>query len=253
LSLGQGDINGAQEAAAAAEALAGQLPPTAQTRCAVCHAHIALAKGDVEEAAHIADQLSADVDLHSLYRFARLTRARVLLAQGKKGAAWEELLTCAESAFRGGWGYALVAICVLQALAARTPAEAQLYLAQALKMAQPEGYLRTFMEAGEGLVPLLQEAARRGIEPEYVGRILAALAPKEQMAPAETSVLAEHLSGRELEVLRLVTAGLSNREIAGQLVISAGTAKTHIHNICGKLGVRNRTEAVARAKEIGLV
>lgn len=70
---------------------------------------------------------------------------------------------------------------------------------------------------------------------------------------ARSEVLAEPLSERELEVLRLVTVGMSNREIAEKLVISAGTAKTHIHNLCGKLGAHNRTEAVMRARELGLV
>ena len=68
-----------------------------------------------------------------------------------------------------------------------------------------------------------------------------------------TLPLVEPLSERELEVLRLVSAGLSNREIAEKLVISKGTAKSHVHNICGKLGVRNRTEAASRAKVLGLV
>jgi ATP/maltotriose-dependent transcriptional regulator MalT len=63
----------------------------------------------------------------------------------------------------------------------------------------------------------------------------------------------EPLTPRELEVLRLVVAGMSNREIAGALVISTGTAKTHVHNICAKLGARNRIEAAGRAKEMGLV
>jgi ATP/maltotriose-dependent transcriptional regulator MalT len=67
------------------------------------------------------------------------------------------------------------------------------------------------------------------------------------------SSLVEPLSERELDVLRLIMAGMSNREIAVELVISPGTAKTHVHHLCGKLGVRNRTEAAMRAKELGLV
>jgi ATP/maltotriose-dependent transcriptional regulator MalT len=69
----------------------------------------------------------------------------------------------------------------------------------------------------------------------------------------ENEGLIEPLSPRELEVLQLVTAGRSNREIAAALVISTGTAKTHVHNLCGKLGVRNRTEAATKAIELGLV
>ena len=84
---------------------------------------------------------------------------------------------------------------------------------------------------------------------EYVSQILAALGVDKRK---ESQNLVEPLSEREIEVLRLVTAGLSNREIALKLVISTGTAKTHIHNLCGKLGARNRTEAAMRAKELGL-
>jgi LuxR family maltose regulon positive regulatory protein len=67
------------------------------------------------------------------------------------------------------------------------------------------------------------------------------------------SALVEPLSERELEVLALVAQGLSNREIAERLFITVGTVKTHAHNIYGKLGVNRRTEAVARAQELGLV
>jgi ATP/maltotriose-dependent transcriptional regulator MalT len=103
------------------------------------------------------------------------------------------------------------------------------------------------------LEPLLREALRRGIAPDYAGRILAVMAKKVEITEAGLKSLPEALSEREIEVLRLVTSGLSNREIAGQLFISPGTAKTHIHHLCGKLGVRNRTEAAMKAKELGLV
>jgi len=99
----------------------------------------------------------------------------------------------------------------------------------------------------------LREAARRGITPGYAQRILNVMAGKVEIAEAGVQSMIEPLSERELEVLRLMTAGLSNREIAERLVISTGTAKTHVHNVCGKMGVRNRTEAAMRARELGLV
>jgi len=86
-----------------------------------------------------------------------------------------------------------------------------------------------------------------------VGRILTVMTGKLDTDGARSTALIEPLSGRELEVLRLVIMGMSNREIADRLIISIGTAKTHVHNLCGKLGVRNRTEAAMKAKDLGLV
>lgn len=82
--------------------------------------------------------------------------------------------------------------------------------------------------------------------------ILAAMTRGAGGAEARSASTVEALSERELEVLRLVAAGKSNREIAEKLVVSLGTAKTHVHNLCGKLGVRNRTEAAMKAKDLGL-
>ena len=86
---------------------------------------------------------------------------------------------------------------------------------------------------------------------DYVGEILAVIGKTAKTSL--TSELVEPLSEREIEVLRLLVAGLSNREIAGKLVLSLGTVKTHIHNIYGKLGVRNRAEAIARTRELELL
>ena len=102
------------------------------------------------------------------------------------------------------------------------------------------------------LIHIIQEAARKGIAPEYVGKILTAIRKANKLLPDQTP-LVESLSEREFEVLCLIVAGLSNREIAEQLVISLGTAKTHIHNIYGKLGVSSRAQAIARAREYKLV
>jgi LuxR family maltose regulon positive regulatory protein len=96
------------------------------------------------------------------------------------------------------------------------------------------------------------EAARRGVNPEYVGQILAVIRQETEQKVASEEVM-EPLSEREVEVLRLVAAGLSNREIADKLYLSPGTIKTHVHNICGKLGANNRTQAVGRARDLGLI
>jgi DNA-binding NarL/FixJ family response regulator len=92
------------------------------------------------------------------------------------------------------------------------------------------------------------------LDPSVAAKVVAEFSRVSSLVTATSfEVLTEPLSEREIEVLRLVTVGLSNREIAEKLIISRGTAKTHIHNLCGKLGAHNRTEAVMRARELGLV
>ncbi len=107
------------------------------------------------------------------------------------------------------------------------------------------------------MVELLRKAAARGIMPDYVGRLLAALGPGARGTAGHlgiaSSQLIEHLSARELEVLRLIAAGLSNQEIARHLVVGIGTIKTHINNIYRKLDVHSRTQAIARARELSLI
>ena len=224
-----------------------------QARCVACQAQVAMAMGNLHSARHWLDQNPGNMDSHPFYRFLGLIRPRLFIAQGKMELAAEQLSLCYETASRAHWGYALVAVRVLQALVAETPEIGVEYLTDALRLAQSQSYIRTFVDAGMALIPLLQDATRRGVTPEYTRRILAAMENKPKAPTPGQSVLVEPLSERELEVLRLVTAGLSNREIAGKLFISPGTAKTHIHNLCGKLGVRNRTEAAMRGKELGLV
>ncbi len=134
------------------------------------------------------------------------------------------------------------------------------FLADALKRAQPEGYVNTFIEGGEPLVPLLHAAAGHGIAPDYVGKILAAGGGASRRTvltdgddPENPSALIEPLSPREREVLRLVVVGRSNPEIAETLFISVNTVKTHIARIYGKLGVSNRTAAAEQAREMKLL
>jgi LuxR family maltose regulon positive regulatory protein len=253
LALAQGNPDEALQAVEHSHALAREYSPATRARSAACHAHLALALSDLEAAADWAGQAPADVDAHSFYRFLNLSRARLLIAQGQKRAAAAELQACYDRASRAGWGCAVIAVRILQTLASDTPENALVFLSDALHQAQSEGFIRAFAEAGAGLAPHLKEAARRGVLPDYVGRILAAIGNALPPAAPDQTNLVEPLSERELEVLRLVAAGLSNREIAARLVISLGTAKTHIHNLCGKLGTRNRTEAAMLAKDLRLV
>ncbi|MDM7999452.1 MAG: response regulator transcription factor [Dehalococcoidia bacterium] len=103
---------------------------------------------------------------------------------------------------------------------------------------------------------LLRRTVTSGASREYVQRLLAALPATDVAAASKGSsqgVLVEPLSDREMEVLRLVAAARSNRDIAEELCLAIGTVKKHVYNIYGKLGMRRRTEAVSRARELGLI
>jgi len=165
----------------------------------------------------------------------------------------ESLLDCLTQVEKHGWGYGLIATRSLLALAADTEEDALNHLRYALEWAQSQGHIRTIIETGDELIPLLEELARKGFNPGYLGQLLAVIKGQKVSITVSRHTLIEPLSDRELEVLRLVAAGLSNREIAAKLILSLGTVKSHVHNIYGKLGVRNRTEAVTRAQEYQLL
>jgi LuxR family maltose regulon positive regulatory protein len=134
-------------------------------------------------------------------------------------------------------------------------------LIQALALAEPEGYVRTFVDESSPMAKLLSEALevrqRDRLDPpvsaHYLRKLLAALEQGVASATPSGRELLEPLSERELEVLVLLAAGKSNRQIASELFVASSTVKTHIKNIYGKLDVRNRTQAVSRAGELGLL
>jgi LuxR family maltose regulon positive regulatory protein len=126
-------------------------------------------------------------------------------------------------------------------------------LERALSLAEPEGYVRVFVAEGEPVARLLYLAAERGIAPAYAGRLLAALPALEPAVQEPQAEMLEPLSERELDVLRLIAKGLSNKEIAERLVVSLRTVKWHASNIYGKLAVKNRTQAVAKARSLGIL
>ena len=146
---------------------------------------------------------------------------------------------------------------VLQALAYQQHADldsAMAVIGEALTLAAPEGYVRTFIDEGEPMRALLAEASSRGIMPNYAQELLTALeTTTSSLIPPSSQPLIEPLSERELEILALIAEGLSNREISQRLFITLSTVKGHNGNIFGKLQVKRRTEAVARARELGLI
>ena len=125
-------------------------------------------------------------------------------------------------------------------------------LERAMTLAEPEGFVRIFVDEGKPMARLLYEAASQRTKPEYAGRLLAAFPIATPSRPKHAEMI-EPLSARELEVLRLIAEGLSNEEIAQRLVLSLPTVKWHTGNIYGKLSVKNRTEAVAKARSLGLL
>ncbi len=120
----------------------------------------------------------------------------------------------------------------------------------ALELAEPGGYMRSFIDEGVPMGVLLSSAAVATAMPQYTARLLSAFEDK-SLRPG-TSPLIESLSQRELEVLRLIGQGLSNQEIGARLFLALDTVKGHNRRIFGKLQVQRRTEAVARARELGL-
>jgi LuxR family maltose regulon positive regulatory protein len=122
-----------------------------------------------------------------------------------------------------------------------------------LSLAEPEAYVRCFVDEGEQMKELLQEAHARGIRPEYIATLLTAFDEPPPAIAAEPSLQwvgnrVEPLSERELEILRLIFDGASNGEIARKLVVSLGTVKKHVNNIYVKLDVHSRTQAIAAAR-----
>jgi LuxR family maltose regulon positive regulatory protein len=265
--LARGDEGGALEMARQAERVARDSGADLQIAIALAWmTRLLLARGDLTEAVALEQVRAANADdaADATRVVDRLTSARVLYAKGRHREALallEELGETAEVAGRTG---DLIEILALQALALWAGSEkerAVSTLASALALAQPEGYVRTFVDEGAPMAELLSEVLeglQRGrltppIPAHYLRKLLAALERDEAGARLPAKRLPEPLSGREFEVLQLVAAGKSNSRIASELFVSVGTVKTHLNNIYRKLNARSRTQAVARARELDLI
>jgi len=270
--LAQGDGTGAEALLQRAESQASNMDSSSMDDLLVDIFRIQawLLQGDVEKAERLAAAALVElpVEAPQFRETADAMLARLRLAQGRAEEALDLLQPLrAQARQRGHRGselkLSIPAALALEAIGERE--EALSLLGQTLVQARPEGYMRSFLDEGampygqKALPRLLYTAAERGIEPKYAGRLLAALSERPLATEARHPVpdgaekLIEPLSQRELEVLQLIAAGLSNRAIAEQLVIAESTVKGHTSNIYGKLGVGKRTEAVARAQALGLL
>jgi LuxR family maltose regulon positive regulatory protein len=272
LEMAAGRLGEARDALARARRLVAErhFPPAAEGQVAALEAALALEAGDVESAAAWAARVSAravspaEREGELLRESEATTLARVSLAQGKPAEALRLLAAAQRAADKQGRQGMVSACLALAALAwqsQREPGKAVATLCQALTQAEPEGYTRLFTEAGPGMAELL--ARVRGPSQGYALQLLGQMPAGERAragtaalhpnAAGQAPTLVEPLSSRELEVLTWLAEGASNRAIAEALVISIGTVKTHISRIMGKLDARNRTEAVARARQLGLL
>ena len=250
-----GDAGGALDAARqAVESAQREGIPRLRDLASAYQARIWLAQGRHDLAAGWARDYGQIGETEYLREFEDLTLVRVLLAEGRPAEARALLTPMLPSAINAGRMGAAIEIQALYALACHAldkPDAALDAMEQALALAEPEGYLRLFVDMGQPMVALLKGAGSHGIAPQYVSRLLAAFAPHEPPRPdLERQPLVEPLTERELEVLHLLAEQLSNREIGRRLFISLPTVKSHTRSIYGKLGVRGREQAVARARAL---
>jgi LuxR family maltose regulon positive regulatory protein len=193
-----------------------------------------------------------------------VTLAWLWIAQGQPAKAIDLLQTMVEPVAVQAKIAILLQIHILQAMAWHARGEhsqAQAALEKALAAGEPQGFVRTFLDFGPRIYPLIRQAARRNPVSVYLERLRAEVereptlpqaAPGDRAAPASEG-LREQLSERELQILERMAAGQSNQEIAQQLVVATSTIKTHVNHIFRKLEVRTRTQAIARARELRLL
>ncbi len=273
----QGDIDGAIELIELAKRLAQDYNMSHMIpRISGIQARLWVRAGRLEEAAGWMNESGKGVDddfshlTFRILRFEYVSLARVLTATGEIDKAlhlFDRLLEVAEPSGRTG---GLIEILVCRAIALQNQGKIDLAMEdfrRALFLGKPEGFIRSFLAEGPPLPLLLATALEEDLKrpqktpypvsPEYVRNLLTAFEGstkiQQQKGKKPEQPLAEPLSERELEVLELLESGLSNREIGEALYVAVNTIKTHIRNIYGKLNVRSRTQAVARAKDLGLL
>jgi LuxR family maltose regulon positive regulatory protein len=193
-----------------------------------------------------------------------MSQARVYLAQGDAAAALATLSPWVQQMEAKGWADERLKVLALQAVALQANGDtdtAVQVLGEALTIASPGRFIRLFVDEGLPMARLLSAAAARGIMPDYVGKLLAVFEAEKAGGNEKPNLrhatsaqpLIEPLTRREVEILHLIAQGLSNQEICQRLFLAMSTVKGHNRILFDKLQVQRRTEAVARARELGLL
>ncbi len=261
-----GKISSAEEVIESMENFAREhdIPLWSLSLLSAWQARIWLAQGKLKLASQWAEEHQLDPDDEPVYQheMAYSVFARVLIAQGRLAEVEKLLQNLLEAAKTGGRTASVIQILNLQSLAAESAGDtprALSTLEQALDLGQEEGFVRIFVDEGPAMARLLYQALSHEISPEYVSLLLAAFPTPEPhqaealQSPKPDVEWVEPLSERELEVLQLIAEGLKNQEISDRLYLSQNTVKAHNRNIFGKLGVNSRTQAVARARALGIL
>jgi LuxR family maltose regulon positive regulatory protein len=260
LKLARGDVDGAAAMLAQTEQAVRQQNFTLRLpEIAAAQVLVLLCQGNLTAAAQLAQQYDLP-----------LSQARVLMSQNDPSAARAVLGQYRQQMEARDWQDERLHAMVLEALALDAhgePDQATQLLGDALALAEPGGFIRLFVDEGEPMAELLRRMKEEGgtlRAKEYIHKLLAAFGNKEEFHPSSfTPALRagasvpqpsfEPLSQRELEILKLVAQGRSNREIGERLFLALDTVKGHNRRIFDKLQVQSRMEAIARARELGLL
>ncbi len=237
------------------------VPPTMADLIAAWQARLWVTQRKLDAASQWMAERGLDFDGTPTYQneIEYIAVARLLITQGHLDEAARLLRVSLEVAKSGDRIARMIEISILQALACQAgdkTDQAVLVLEEAIRLAKPGGFIRIFVDEGQPMARLLQEALTRGITPDYTRRLLAAFPaakPALTALPQTQSTILEPLSEREIEVLQRIAEGLTNREIADRLYLSLNTVKVHTRNIYGKLDVHNRTEAVNKARALAIL